>query len=364
MCLTVFCQGNRPTTNDRKIDMGYIILAVILAALAVLGLIIGIAGRASANRPTYPGDPDSARAVSNGGFIGFAVLLIVLGVVSFFSMFYQNGVGEAKVVVNSVDKTIEYTIDQPGSGFKSPLNDFVDFDLFSQQLTFAGNGDSAPSYTGGSVSGNEITVNVGGVSGGSTRANIDLTATYSLDADSVAKIYSEFRSQERFTEQVVQKQVLSIARQVPAEYSAVDFRGTKRGEAEEAIRSKLNERLKEYGVEFTTVTIQDVRYPESVETALTQIEEANQNAQKAEADKRTAEVNAEKALIEAQGRANAQIEDARGEAESNRLIAQSLTPEVVELRKAELLVEASKGGGYIIDNGDGTLLLDNRKAAQ
>lgn len=337
--------------------MGYIILAVVIVSLAIIALIIGIAGRTNANRPTYSGDPDAARAVSTGGYIGFVVLLVILGVVSFFSTFYQNGVGEAKVVVNSVDKTIEYTIDEPGSGFKNPLNDFVDFDLFSQQLTFAGGGDGGPSYTGGSVTGQEITVNVGGVSGGSTRANIDLTATYSLDADAVAKIYAEFRSQERFTEQVVQKQVLSIARQVPAEYSAVDFRGTKRGEAEEAIRTKLNERLKEYGVEFTTVTIQDVRYPETVETALTQIEEANQNAQKAEADKRTAEVTAEKALIEAQGRANAQIEDARGESEANRLLAQSLTPEVVELRRIEALAKAAESGKLIIDGGQGNLLL-------
>lgn len=283
---------------------------------------------------------------------------ILLGVVfMFFATFYQNGVGEAKVVVNSIDKTIEYTVETPGSGFKSPLNEFVEFDLFSQQLTFAGGGEGGPSYTGGSVSGNEITVNVGGVDGGSTRANVDLVATYSLGTEEIEKIYSQFRSQERFTEQVIQKQVLSVARQIPAQYSAVEFRGTQRGEAEEAIRTTLNEKLATYGVEFTTVTIQDVRYPESVETALTQIEEANQNAQKAEADKRTAEVNAEKALIEAQGRANAQIEEARGEAEANRLRAESATPAIIELKRIEALAKAAESGKLIIDGGDGNLLL-------
>ena len=244
------------------------VFSLIALAAAVIALIVGIVTKSLAAWLTTAG------------------LVIVGFLLLFFATFYQNGVGEAKVVVNSIDKTVVNTIETPGSGFKSPVDDFVEFDLFSQQLTFAGGGDGGPSYTGGSVSGNEITVNVGGVDGGSTRANIDLTATYSLDAKEIEKIYSEFRSQERFTEQVIQKQVLSIARQIPANYSAVEFRGTQRGEAEEAIRTKLNERLAEYGVEFTTVTIQDVRYPESVETALTQIEEANQNAQKAEADKR------------------------------------------------------------------------------
>ncbi len=315
------------------------VFSLIVLAAAVIALIVGIVTKSL------------AAWLTTAGLVVVGLLLL------FFATFYQNGVGEAKVVVNSIDKTVVNTIETPGSGFKSPVDDFVEFDLFSQQLTFAGGGDGGPSYTGGSVSGNEITVNVGGVDGGSTRANIDLTATYSLDAKEIEKIYSEFRSQERFTEQVVQKQVLSIARQIPANYSAVEFRGTQRGAAEEAIRTKLNERLKEYGVEFTTVTIQDVRYPESVETALTQIEEANQNAQKAEADKRTAEVNAEKALIEAQGRANAQIEQARGESEANRLLSQSLTPEVVELRRIEALAKAAESGKLIIDGGDGNLLL-------
>jgi regulator of protease activity HflC (stomatin/prohibitin superfamily) len=319
------------------------VLAVIAFVLAAIALLVAIFGKIK---------------VAGLATAGLAVLGAIF---LFFGTFYQNGVGEAKVVVNSVDKTIVGTIETPGAGFKSPLNDFVDFDLFSQQLTFAGNGSETPSYSGGSVSGKEITVNVGGVDGGSTRANIDLVATYSLGTEYLEDIYSDFRSQERFTEQIVQKQLLSIARQVPAEYTAVEFRGTQRGEAEEAIRTKLNEKLKQYGVEFTTITIQDVRYPESVETALTQIEEANQAAQKAEAEKRTSEVNAEKKLIEAQGQANADIEKARGEAEANRLLSESLTPEVVELRRIEGIIEASKNGNYIIDGGNGDLLLDTRK---
>ncbi|QIG57877.1 band-7-like membrane protein [Microbacterium phage PauloDiaboli] len=337
-----------------------LVLAIIVGVLGLLALVIGAAAKRNANSETYRGDEDVAHAVGKTGLIAGPLLLIVGAIFLFFGTFYQNGVGEAKVIVNSVDKTIVGTIETPGAGFKSPLNDFVDFDLFSQQLTFAGGGEGTPSYTGGSVNGKEITVNVGGVDGGSTRANVDLVATYSLSSKEIDKIYAEFRSQELFTEQVIQKQLLSVARAVPAEYTAVEFRGTQRGEAEEAIRDQLNDRLKKYGVEFTTITIQDVRYPESVETALTQIEEANQAAQKAEAEKRTSEVNAEKKLVEAQGQANADIEKARGEAEANRLLSESLTPELIELRKAELLVEASKNGGYIIDNGDGDLLLDNR----
>lgn len=237
------------------------------------------------------------------------------------------------------------TIEQPGSGFKPAWVDFVDFDLFSQELTYAG-GDTAPSYTGGSVSGREITVSVGGVSGGSTQANVDMTFVYSLNADNVADIYTEFKSQERFTEQVVAKQVLSISRQIPAEYSAIEFRGAKRGEVETKIQEALNDRLGKYGVEFSFVTIQNVRFSEDVEAALTAIEQANQATEKAEAEQRTKAVENQ-----------TKIDAAVAEAEANRVLSESLTPEVVEIRRLEALVEVSKNGDLIVDGGSGGVLL-------
>lgn len=284
------------------------------------------------------------------------VVAVLGGGALFASTFYSNGVGEAKVLVNSVSRGVNGTIESPGSSFKSPLDDFVEFDLFSQQLTFAGGGDgSTPSYTGGTVNGAEITVNVGGEGGGSTRANIDVAATYSLGTSNIVDIYEQFRSQELFTEQIITKQLLSVARQVPSEYSAIDFRGGSRGEAEAKIREQLNERLAEYGVEFTTLTIQDVRYSPEVETALTQIEQANQAAQTAEANQRTKQVEAETALIEAQGRAQAEIAQADGEAEANRRLAASLTPEVLEQRRIEALYKAAESGKLIV-SGDSPLL--------
>ena len=209
--------------------------------------------------------------------------------------------------------------------------DTIDFDLFSQELVYAG-GSDAPSYSGGTVNGKEITVSVGGTSGGSTKANIDTTFVYSIDPDKIDSICKEFKSQERFTTMVIEKTVLSVTRQVPSGYAAIEFRGAKRGEAEAAIMSSLNEKLAKYGVEFAQVTIQDVRYPESVEKALNAIEEANQKAQEAEANQRTKQVQADTKVIEA-----------KGEAEANRILAES--------RRIDALLEAAKNNNLIITDG-------------
>lgn len=286
----------------------------------------------------------------------------------FFGTFWTNSVGEAKVMVNSVDRTVVGTITEPSSGFKAPWVDFVEFDTFNQPLVYAGSSKDSPSYTGGSVNGREITVTVGGTTGGSTKANIDGTFNYSIDPNqdvtykgkkmsALEAIYYAYRSQEAFTKSVVEKQVLSVARVIPNSYSAVDFRGSKRPDAETAFTKTLNERLTDsWGVEFAPSTIQDVRYPDSVEKALTAIEEANQEAQKAEAQQRTAEAVAQKNLIQAEGDAKAKIASAQGEAESNRILSESLTPQVLEQRRIDALTEAAKNDNLIIDGNGGILL--------
>jgi regulator of protease activity HflC (stomatin/prohibitin superfamily) len=308
------------------------IIGIVVAVIAIIALIYGFSQTEGA-------------AVIAGFVAGLIAAVLIL-----MSTWWSNGVGEAKVLVNSVDRTIVGTIEEAGWGFKPAWTDTISFDLFSQELVFAGNGDGAPSYTGGTVNGQEITVSVGGVSGGSTQARVDMTFVYSLNADKVKDIYQEFRSQERFTQQIVSRQVLSISRQIPSEYSAIEFRGAKRGEAEQKIQDALNDKLVAYGVEFSAVTIQDVRFDENVEAALTKIEEANQAAQTAEAEQRRAAVENETKVAAAQA-----------EADANRILAESLTPQVVELRKLEALIEVSKNGDLIVDGGNGGILL-NRDA--
>jgi hypothetical protein len=233
-------------------------------------------------------------------------------------------------------------------GLKAPWQNSVDFDTFNQELVYAGANGQSPSYTGGTVNGAEVTVPVGGVSGGSTQAFVDLTVTYSLSPDSVRDIYEDWRSQERFTRSVIEKQVLATARQIPSQYTAIEFRGAKLGEAADKIAKGIAEKLNDRGVEDVTVTIQDVRFNESVEAALRDVENANQAVQKAEADQRRIEVEAESARIQAEGQAAAKIEAARGEAEANRLIAQSLTPEVLQQRQIDAMKE---GTIYVVPQG-------------
>lgn len=284
-------------------------------------------------------DDDKIKARAGGG-----LSILISAVFLFLGTTYSVGVGEAKVVVNDFTKSYVRTIKDTGFGFKAPWDSFVDFNTLSQPLTYAGSPNDPPQYTGGKIDGAEVTVTVGGIAGGSTSANVDIVLSYNLDSDMVDEVWNDYKTQENFTKQIIEPVVLEIIRVTPSQYSAVEFRGVKRGEAGQEILKKINDRLRPYGVTVTNVSIQDVRYSNEVERSLTELEVAAQN-------KERAKLEADAAVTRAQGDAKAKIEQAKGEAEANDLLNKSLTDKVLQARWIEAIKSAGEKGSVIITDG-------------
>lgn len=270
------------------------------------------------------------------------VIAVIAGIILIFiATFYTNNVQQAKVKVN-FDGTIAGVVTEPGAGFKAPWSRLVDFDLASQQLTFAGNKDSKPDYSGGKVNGGEITAAVKG----GAQSNFDLQLTYNLEPSKIKEIYSDYRSQENFSAQVIVPTVLSVSRKVPAQYDAVTFRGEKQGDAQEEIVERSNKALKKFGVKTTVGALQNIRYSDTVEKSISAVQEAQQKQQKAEAELKAAEVAAQQQVVEA-----------KAEADANREIAKSLSPEVLQSKQLDVLRDLGKNGNtFVVPNGTNPLL--------
>lgn len=336
--------------------MAAVIFILIGLAIFVSGLVVwatgsrkrAVASRKEATVDRYGRDGrsdelDAAAGWTLAGMITAGVGLIFALIFIIMSVFVTNGVGEAKVYTN-IDGTIAFTQEAPGIQVKAPWQEYQNFDLFSQEVLYAGAPQGGgPDYSGGTVSGAEVTVAVGGINGGSTQGFLDISVTYSIDAESVEEIYSNYRNQERFTKQVIEKTILSTIREIPAQYTAVEFRGEKRAEASDLILETLNDRLSLLGVQIDFVNIQDIRYSESVEEALREVENASQAVQRAEADQRRIEVEAETARIRAQG-----------EADANRILEESLSDDVLLKLYIEALREA--GAVYVVPDGSSPLV--------
>lgn len=79
-------------------------------------------------------------------------------------------------------------------------------------------------------------------------------------------------------------------------------------------------------------------------------EKQKQSVTEAETKREVAEKTAEQAKIEAQGRANALDISSKAEAEANRRVAESLTPELAQLKAALACADAIKGSRAVVVN--------------
>ncbi len=97
---------------------------------------------------------------------------------------------------------------------------------------------------------------------------------------------------------------------------------------------------------FPVIVVQDVtllaplRLPPDIQKSIDEQFASQQAAQTAESNRRKAEAEAAANVARAKGEAKVTIEQARAEAESNRLRAQSITPQLIELER--LRVERSR----------------------
>lgn len=250
------------------------------------------------------------------------VVGLLIGLPSFF---YTQSVGQASVITN-LGGTINSQNVQPGFAFKLPWQQRHVWDLFSQSVTYAGSVEAAPLYTGGEVVGASITTSVKG----GAQADFDMSVAYNLNGDKVTDLFRTYRTQERFTKQIIEPKILAIVRDIPSVYSPVEFRGEKRGEAQAKMLERLNEELNAYGVEVTVVNLQNIVFTEEVENSIRAVEVAQQKEAEAEANLRATEVSAQAQVVEAEAAADARRIQAQGESDANELLEESLTDKVLQ----------------------------------
>lgn len=298
------------------------IIALVLILLAVVAFVV-------ASRVRREGATGQSRAVPAVVAAVGAGLTVVGALALFASTFYTQDVGEAKVLKDWTGNIVGEDI-TPGADFKAPWVDVVDFDIRNQIAAYIG--DGFDNYNGSVPNGPQITVqDREGVT-----ANLDIVVIYSINPDSVTEIYSEYLNQENFRARLIEQDIRSVVRNVPAKYNTLELLNG-REEASADIKTSLEKRWESAGVIVESVSLQEIRYSEEVKGRFDAAQAARIEVEKAKAELEATEVSAQQKVVQAQA-----------EADANAILNASLTDAILQQRYLDTLKELAAAGNLVI----------------
>ncbi|WP_304509288.1 prohibitin family protein [Anaerotignum sp.] len=192
----------------------------------------------------------------------------------------------------------------------------------------------------------------------SDKANIKISfqMSYRYEIDKVVDTYKQFKGMSGAD--IVNQRVRTVLKAKISEatnkYTMMDIYSGNRGEINATITKILNDELgSKFGIEVIDASIIDVHPDAQLEQAIKDKVTAMQKKQQAEAEQETVKVEAETKLIKAQNEAEIAITKANAEAEANRVLAQSITQELIDMKEAEARLEHGwitvQGGQAIVD---------------
>ena len=161
-----------------------------------------------------------------------------------------------------------------------------------------------------------------------------VTVNYHPDKESIHKLYKNLGLD--YENRVIQPAIEETVKQVTANYNAEELI-TKRPQVKIDIEGSIRERLNQFDVITEVISITDFEFSPLFAKAIESKVEAEQNALKAENDLRRIEVEARQQEAQSVGIANANIAEAKGEAEAIAIINDALAsnPNYLEWLKTQ-----------------------------
>ena len=187
--------------------------------------------------------------------------------------------------------------------------------------------------------------------------SVSFQMSYRYNPETVVDTYKKFKGMdgEDIVEQRVKTVLKSKISEVTTDYTMMDIYSGNRSEINNAITKYLNKDFGDsYGIEVLDASIIDVHPDKKLKEAIDNRVTALQQKQQAEAEQEKIKVEAQTKLIQAENDAAIKIKKAEAEAEANRVLAASITDELMKE------AEARKEHGWVTVQGAGTVVADNK----
>jgi regulator of protease activity HflC (stomatin/prohibitin superfamily) len=235
--------------------------------------------------------PDTGAEVARTiGLVGGGLLLFVLLATSIRVV----PVGHALVIFNTV--TRGFRLGRQGVTFIVPLVSATqDYDLRRLEYTMSGvSGEGRKS---------DIDDSLWSPTKEGLQVGIDLTVWHHVDPDRLISIHQKIGPD--YEEKIIRPAIRSVIRLVISEYPVMDVYSEKRAEIQDEINRKTKTLIEKDGFVVDEVVLRDVRFTPEFTKAIEAKQIAQQSAEQMKYTLEKEQKEAERKVIEAQGRANA-----------------------------------------------------------
>lgn len=266
---------------------------------------------------------------SGGGFkrvLQIALVLFVVVVLMPQCVTYVEP-GHVGILIHRAGGGVDATPLEPGFRIRNPLLSGIEtYPVYMQTLVLTK--DNAE----GSPNNDEINVN----SKEGQPLSLDVAMSFELNPTKVPMLYQTFRSSIAAIQHGYVKQTIRQALQeVVGDEPIADILGPKKAEVVARSQRLLEQRLAAYGIVVRQFTINETRAPQSVIEAINVKNVMQQSALTSQNELQKNEFQAKGDSIKAAGRAKAITAEAEAQARANRILAESITPTLVQYRLIE-----------------------------
>src|SRR5580704_6344220 len=189
---------------------------------------------------------------------------------------------------------------------------------------------------------------------------VDVSLSYAIEPQKAPDFYVKYRVSDldMFTHGILRDIVRNSLNEVASTFTVEDIYGERKAEFLSRVQAMIEEKVRPVGVSVQQFGfIGAPRVPEVIAAAITAKAQAIQQAERARNELATTQAEAAKKIAEAEGDAKSMVTRAQGEADANRIRQNSLTPQLLELRRIEnsqMLIEKWNGQLPQVESGQGS----------
>lgn len=173
--------------------------------------------------------------------------------------------------------------------------------------------------------------------------DMEVTVNFHLNEADALQVFQVYSTE--YADRVIHPMVRTAVRDAASQFSAlnlVDQREALQTRMEDMVHQQITATLTARGLPADSfvvenVLLRNIDLPQSLDDSIAAVQRQHQETQQRLQALETARAEAERLRVEADGWAAANLARAQGTAEANRILAASLTPQVLESRRIDLM---------------------------